>query len=293
MMPRPEVAAIGTNYRRIPVMAIGKDIYNDTRLIIRKLEELFPEARQISATSADQKAIQQLLEHWAMDSGVFMRAAALIPSDSPTMQDSKFTKDRAELTGRTWSKEAVERGRPEAVFEIKRAFEFLENMLLADGRDWVLKTETPSLSDLEAVWPFHWLKSMPGALPSDQISAKQFPKVFSWIDRFDKVRREVAKEAGNPKPLKGPEAMKQISSDNFAEKEGDVDENDPSGLKKGDLIQVWPIDSGFSRKDRGKLISLSMQEIVVESKTESGQIVRVHAPRHGFRIAGLGSSVKL
>jgi hypothetical protein len=33
--------------------------------------------------------------------------------------------------------------------EIKSAFEFLETSILADGRDWVLKTSGPSLADIE------------------------------------------------------------------------------------------------------------------------------------------------
>jgi hypothetical protein len=140
------------------------------------------------------------------------------------------------------------------------------------------------------VWPFHWLNTLPGALPPDQISAKQFPKVFAWIDRFDKAIQVAAKEAGKPKTLKGPEAEAQISNDEFAESEGQVDANDPSGVKKGDVIEVWPIDSGFSRKDLGKLVALSIQEIVIESKTESGKTARVHTPRHGFRFKKVESA---
>jgi hypothetical protein len=141
-----------------------------------------------------------------------------------------------------------------------------------------------------AVWPFHWLNTLPGALPPDQISAKQFPKVFAWIDRFDKAIQVAAKEAGKPKTLKGPEAETRISNDEFAESEGEVDANDPSGVKKGDVIEVWPIDSGFSRKDLGKLVALSIHEIVIESKTGSGKTVRVHTPRHGFRFKKVESA---
>jgi len=264
-------------------MAIGRDIYNDSRLIIRKLEELFPSAKQISATGVEQKAIERLLESWVVETGLFRKAAALIPSNAPALNDPRFIKDREDFTGRRWSKENVEKGRPEAVVDIKSAFEFLETTLLADGRDWVLKTERPTLADIEAVWPLHWLNTLPGALPPVQISAKQFPKVFAWIDRFDKAVQVAAKEAGKPKTLNGPEAEKQISNDEFAESEGKADANDPSGVKKGDVIEVWPIDSGFSRKDIGKLVALSTHEIVIESWTKSGQTVRVHTPRHGFR----------
>ncbi len=42
--------------------------------------------------------------------------------------------------------------RPEALVEIRGAFELLEMTLLADGRDWILKTENPSLADIEGMF---------------------------------------------------------------------------------------------------------------------------------------------
>ena len=63
-----------------------------------------------------------------------------------------------------------------------------------------------------------------------------------------------------------------------------MDEGDPSGLRKGEMVEVWPIDSGFSRKDRGRLVGLSTREVVIEGRTEDGKEVRIHAPRHGFRV---------
>ena len=39
--------------------------------------------------------------------------------------------------------------RPEALTHIRDGFEFLENGLLADGREWILKTEKPALADIE------------------------------------------------------------------------------------------------------------------------------------------------
>lgn len=154
-------------------MAIGRDLYNDTRLILRKLEELYPGARQISASSPEQKAFERLFEHWVVDNGVFMRGAQLIPSgtsihvlsdllcymnitcglltrqDSPAMKDEKFTKDRAELSGRSWSKKDIDKMRPEALVEMRSAFSFLETSIMADGRDWILNTSSPSLADIE------------------------------------------------------------------------------------------------------------------------------------------------
>jgi hypothetical protein len=145
----------------------------------------------------------------------------------------------------------------------------------------------------QAVWPFHWLRGLKGALPEDFISGKQFPKVFAWIERFQQATAAAAKKAGKPKTVKGPEALKIIEEADFAESEGEVDGNDPTGLKKGEEIEVWPIDSGFSKRDRGRLVALDGREIVVDSKTEGGKHVRIHAPRHGFRIRSVGKGSKL
>jgi glutathione S-transferase len=295
VMPRPDVAVLGIEYRRIPILAIGRDIYNDTRLILRKLEELYPTGIRISASSPDQQAMERLLEHWTIDNGLFIRASQLIPTSLPLLKDEKFTKDREQYTGRSWLKEDIEKMRPEAVVEMKSAFQFLETTLLADAREWILKTEGPSLADIEAVWPLHWLNGLKGALPPRQISAQQFPNVFAWIHRFDKAVSAAARLAGKPKTIKGPEALQQIVSSEFAEAEGSVDPNDPTGLKKGQEIEVWPIDSGFKNKDKGPLVALSGSEIVIETKTKDGEMVRVHAPRHGFRLRSIrkGGSSKL
>jgi len=285
-LPRPNIVSIGTKYRRIPILSIGRDIYNDTRLILRKLEQLFPSPQypSISSSSGDHKAIEFLLEHWAVDEGLFKYAAALIPTNMPLLKDPKFTKDREQFSGSSWSKENVERARPAALIEMLNAFHTLEGGFLADGREWILNTDAPTMADIEAVWPFHWAKGMPGALPEGLIDANIFPKTYAWIQRFDKAAKAAEKKYGKPKAVKGDEAKKLIEGAAFAEKEGDVEERDPSKLKKGTEVEVWPTDTGFSHKDRGKLVSLDREEIVIDGKTEGGVAVRIHTPRHGFRI---------
>jgi glutathione S-transferase len=147
-MPRPDLQALGIKYRRIPLCAIGKDVYIDTRIILQKLEKLFPEGK-LGATDPDQRAMQRLLEAWKIEAGVFVRGSQLIPSDTPLVKDEKFQKDREDFSGRKWTPEAIDANRPEALAAMKSAFSFMETTLLADGRDWVLKTKQPSLSDIE------------------------------------------------------------------------------------------------------------------------------------------------
>ncbi|CZS87864.1 uncharacterized protein RCO7_00846 [Rhynchosporium graminicola] len=288
ILPRPSLIALGTSYRRIPILSIGKDIYNDTRLILSKLTELYPASAQHPALSmgAFGQGMEKLLEFWTVN-GLFSRAAALIPKEMPLLRDERFRRDREDFTGRSWEPEAVERGRAEALVEIRSAFELLETTFLADGREWIAGGEKPGMADIEAVWPFHWLNGLEGALPPPLISATQYPKVFAWISRFDASTRAAAKQLGKPKTIKGEEAISITQTGGFAEEVLIVDELDPSGLKRGEWVEVWPTDSGSRHRDQGHLVGLSGKEIVVA--TEGGKVegVRIHTPRQGFRVRRL------
>lgn len=131
-------------------MSIGRDVYCDTRIILRKLEELFPNGA-IGASQPEQKALQKLLEAWTIDGGIFARASQLIPASMPLLNDPKFTKDRQDYSGRSWEKSKIEENRPEALAHIRNAFDLLETTLLRDDREWLLKTEKPSLADIEGM----------------------------------------------------------------------------------------------------------------------------------------------
>jgi len=287
-LPREDLSALGVAYRRIPVLSIGRDIYCDTRLILQKLEERFPEGA-LGAQQPDQKGVEKLLEKWNIEGGIFQRAAQLIPADMPIMNDKKFTKDREGFSGRSWNKEEVVKAQPEALAHIRSAFELLETTLLADGRDWILKTDNPSLADIEAVWPYDWLKGMKKAFPPNLISETQYPKVFAWIDRFNKAVATAKSSVPKPATLKGPDMIERVTASSFAEPDGSVDANDPLGLKSGQDVEVWPTDSGFSHHDQGKLLSLTSAEVVIAAQTKTGgKEVRIHTPRTNFRIRAAG-----
>ncbi|KAH6652683.1 hypothetical protein BKA67DRAFT_592948 [Truncatella angustata] len=296
ILPRPDLAALGIAYRRIPLLSIGRDVYADTRLILSKLEELYPPSPAhpaIAASTADGRAIERLISRAWIDGGVFAAAASSMPPTLPVMRDPKFLSDRADLVGlpkgapSPFAAAALEARRPEALAQLHDTVELLEATLLADGRDWILKTEGPGLADIEAVWPFHWLSGMPGALPEDVVGPSKFPRVFAWIKRFEKATNARLKEVGKPKKVKGDDAAKIITGSGFVEQEGGVDGNElvakAQGFKTGDSVKVWPIDSGSTHKDTGKLVTFTSTEVVIETQGKAGS-VRLHAPRHGFRI---------
>ncbi|TVY22777.1 hypothetical protein LHYA1_G008264, partial [Lachnellula hyalina] len=246
-----------------------------------KLSLLYPPSAahpSISPSSPSARTLQALLESWVVDAGLFARAGQLIPADMPLMQDPVFVRDREDYTGRSWSKRALEKARPEALVEVRAGFEVLESRLLGDGR---------------TVWVPHWLRSLKGALPSNYISATQFPLTFAWIQRFDSAAKAAASSSPRAPKITPEEALDIVGRGSFPEPEGDVEVNDPSGLKKGDEIEVWPIDTGFNHRDKGRLVKLDGAEIVIEGKTVKGGAIRIHCPRHGFRVRKVAGDAKL
>lgn len=288
MMPRPDVARLGVSYRRIPILTIGKDVYLDTRLQLLKLEAMFPSLPRLGAGDADGKAVERLLSHFIIDGGIFSKAVQLLPTDLPLLNDPAYYKDRGDFMGANLSKEAMQRARPEAVMEFTSAFSLLETTLLADGRNWILKTDEPSLADIEAVWPLHWLSGIPGALPEDMFSPRLYPKVYAWIQRFQKAVSTAKSKLGKPKTLSGEEAAKLITTSPFHQAEGGVDLDDPVvvalKLQKGDKVTLYPADTGRSHKDVGTLVAVNQEEVVIEVEADGDTAVRVHAPRHGFHL---------
>ena len=144
-------------------------------------------------------------------------------------------------------------------------------------------TNSPS-----AIWPFHWLTDLKGALPPTLISSKQYPKVFAWTDRFKAAISHAKTLVPKPTTLQGQEAVKFVTQAEYTDNNEQVD-NDPLGLHKGQEVEVWPVDTGFKHHDRGKLVALTSNEVTIVTRTEKGDgEVRIHHPRRSFRIRAVG-----
>ncbi|THY21977.1 hypothetical protein D6D02_01248 [Aureobasidium pullulans] len=281
-LPRPDLAELGINYRRIPLLSIGRDIYYDTRLILARLEKSFPATPSYPALSAPQnKGLEALLEKFTVDAGIFSKAAQSLPPDLPVMKDEKFLKDREDFTGTSWTQADRVKGYPEALAHIKHAFDILE-ALLADGRQWIGGTEKVSLADIHAVWPFAWIADM---LPKQAFPKDQHPNTWAWLNRFKKTAKEAEKSGKKTVSLDGQAAIKHIIAASYHDQQTGVDAQDPVKLEEGDLVSLWPTDSGFRHKDQGRLVKLTKDEVVLAIQTRTGgKEIRVHAPRWGFRV---------
>lgn len=223
-----------------------------------------------------------------------------MPLDNPRVNNPTFQRDRADLVGREgiFSREARAAARPEAIIALRQLFDFLETTLLKDGRQWVLGGEVPSMADLEAVWLLRWLTAMPGSLEATGLDKGAYPKVFAWMGRFgEAVKTARGKPPGKPETVSGDQAAEMIVRASYNDGDGEIDETDPVtqalGLKKGQLVKIWPSDYGYTHKDEGKLVGLTSSEVTIETVTAGGATVRVHAPRQGFRVAPVAPGTKI
>ena len=289
-LPRPDLKErLGVNYRRIPVLSIGRDIYCDTLIMLEKLESLFPYKNGEvlrKGKNGTERGLEKLLEKWT-DVVVFKYAAAAIPTSLDAIRDKTFIDDRTELWGRDWAVDHQDSLRPEGLAALRANVKFLEEDLLEDGRDWILGGKEMTLADVHAAWIFVWLSEMPGALPDEIFGRQLWPKVWAWYDRYSKAR-EQALNAMESEGLRKEEdsnvAIPRILKGDFGEPQGQVDELDPTHLKRGEQVRAYPTDTGFNHKDEGRLVALTAQEAVLATKGEGGVEIRVHHPRWQFLV---------
>lgn len=265
-------------------MAIGKDIYCDSRLIISKLESLYPESPLGPSTPAE-AGVRKLFENWNIDGGNFQNTVKLMPywNKSGLLQDKAFLDDRQKLSGRRMTAETMEAGRPDGLQHLRQAIDMLETTFLADGRDWIMGTEKPTLADIDAVWPFEWLimdRAMKGSLPEAHFNETIYPKVYAWVKRFGSIVAEKMNALPQPAAL-NHEAMttRTVGSSSPAEDTTFIGD-DPLDLKRGDEVEVFPSDYGQMGKSIGSLIGLTTNEVVIRNSKG----LHLHFPRWNFSI---------
>ncbi|KAK4224880.1 hypothetical protein QBC38DRAFT_484485 [Podospora fimiseda] len=294
LLPRPDLSTLlGINYRRIPLLSHNSQIYLDTRLILSHLESLplsSPPLLSPSSTPPDHSLLISLLSTLTTQTDLFFRAAELLPPSLPLLRDPAFQKDRASFfPPPSDTSISYELRRAEALTTIRDVISLFEETVFKDGRKWVLGGDKPGLADIEAIWIFSWVFGIKEMVPQEW--KEKYSGVYGWTKRFegyveglDDVR--VGK-------VSGEEAKEMIMGEAKGEYEGSVQEGEAVvkalGVKGGEEIEVWPVDSGSGFRDRGELVGLDEKEIV----WRSGKGVVVHAPRRGFRVGGVGEKERL
>lgn len=272
VMPKPDLTALTGGYRKTPVLQIGADIYCDTALIARRLEQekalpaLFPEGQEMIAAS---------FAAWA-DSVVFQHAVSLVfQPESVAARFAKlppeaikaFVADRAGLfSGGSATRLSAEQARHQWPTIMAR----LEQQLQREDGDYLLGE--PSIADFAMAHPLWFLKGTPVTAPLVDV----YPAVSAWLARvmgfghgaFSEMSAEEALEvARHSTPAALPDEQ-------FAE---------PNGFEVGQHVVVAAIDYGVDPVV-GELLFAGSEELILRREDERGGLVHVHFPRFGFRI---------
>ena len=264
MAPKPELTPLTGGYRRIPVMQIGADVYCDTALIVRRLEELHPQRSVIPQSLAGAAA---LLEDWA-DHRLFMN---VVPPTLIDLFDSLppgFLEDRAAMTS-GFSREAIIEAAPHALAQTRHALDNLDAQLAVT--DFLLG-ENFTIADAACFHPVRFLMNSP-RLAAEIVQRSALAK---WVKRIQDFG------AGEVESLNADEALAVARNAQPEDIGGDSIAIEDYAL--GDTVTISADDYG-TETTIGKLVRIRPNQITVVRRDADVGDVAVHYPRAGYRVS--------
>ena len=270
IMPKPDVVALTGGYRRTPILQVGADVYCDTALIARVLEELapapsfFPQGDTYAVRAAAQFADSTLFLNTvpvAFQPGMGMMK--IFFKDAAPEYLAAFGKDRSAYRG------ATRRG---PAHECKANLADLLGTIEAQLAGPFLFGADPCYADFSlyhALWPL-WL-------PEDlRPMLAPYPRTLAFMERMTAFGHGKSSEissgdaiqiakSSTPGPVKNPVAL----------------ETNGSGL--GAQACVMPVDTGLDPVT-GELVTASADRIVIRRTDPRAGTVHVHFPRFGYQL---------
>ena len=151
MMPRPLLKEnFNLTYRKIPILALGRELYCDTSIIIEALEHFFPESEgytslyPAAADGRDYRALMRGFASYWTDRPIFRVMCGLMPG---SIWRSSFGRDREGLIGHPIDADKLEKKIPENLLNLDMQLSILEPLFASttDG-GFVFSTPKPSLA---------------------------------------------------------------------------------------------------------------------------------------------------
>ena len=274
IMPKPDLTALTGGYRKTPVLQVGADIYCDTAMIARRLEQekstptFYPEGQEFTVAS---------FAAWA-DSVMFLHAVSLVFQPAslavrfakvPPEAVKAFITDRTALfSGGSANRVSLE----QALHQWPTLMSRLETQL-ERGDEFLFGA--PSIADFSVAHTLWFLKQTPvtSGLVDD------YPAVAAWYKRViafghgafsEMACGEALEVAGNAVPAALPEE----------------DFNDPNGFACGQRVGINAVDYGVDSVE-GELVFAGREALILRREDQRAGVVHVHFPRYGFQIKSI------
>ncbi len=268
MMPKPDLMPLTGGYRKTPVVQVGADIYCDTAMIARMLEERAPSP---SLFPCGNRGLAWSVSRWA-DSPVFMASVGIIFGTIGEHVPEAFIKDRQAFAGGRFDMEAMKQAVPMMKDHWRSAMGWTQDQL--GGGQPFLFGDAPGLADISCYMNVWFLR---GAVPpAADALLREFPRVTAWAERV------AALGHGSAEEIDGDSALAIAAAAEPATRPQE-DPHDPNGLKPGMAVTVTPDDTGRVPV-AGTLVSSSAQHIAIERTDPKVGRVVLHFPRAGFAV---------
>jgi glutathione S-transferase len=269
LLPKAELTALTGAYRRAPVMQIGADVYCDTALIARRLEQLFPEPAILPSALAGAATIW---EDWADHRLVHQVTPAVVVELLEAFPPG-FFEDRAKMTP-NWSREAFITAGPHGLEETRQSLDALAAHL---GSSQFLLGDTFTLADAACFNPVGFLRMAPALLA--EIESR--PALAAWIKRIEDFG------PGNFRAMSGADAL-GIARETELQDTDDIEDTTGDSVtgvtyQAGDIVSVIADDYGTETLT-GKVERVRRNDMtILREDTELGTVA-VHYPRAGYNI---------
>jgi glutathione S-transferase len=225
VMPRPILAELGITYRRVPVNAIGRDVYVDNRIFMEAVQDIFAEKAAGLAKSPADPAYE------AFGYRSFWICLPLVPTK---LFSEEFLKDRAELFT-VFNRPDYKELRPSALAEFRQLLDLVEDNFLGSG-PWI-GGEKCSIADIHASWMIKFTLQTLDVQSEPGFSADAFPKVHAWINGLPLHVPEKDAEK-----IEASDAKQNILDAGYAAKDIGIIADDPTSMKAGEKVSVITTD---------------------------------------------------
>ncbi|KAK5091665.1 hypothetical protein LTS08_008697 [Lithohypha guttulata] len=299
MMPRPIlVNNFNLTYRKIPVLAIGKEVFADTSLIVEWLDS-HPaiQAHDRDGTirrlheDAGTRVLSRLLTSYVTDRPLFRLTTGLIPS---VVWRSHFGTDRAELIGHKLDPDKLEGKVSLNLAGLDTFLSIIEPLFAGINKQgrWILGGKEPSAIDIGFYYQLDWgekisrgdgirnltggeIEDGTGRGASEVFNQERYPGVWDWFHRFEKhveslpdheTRIEQKDEQGLEELLSKLEESERSDEVPLLPTPNQQLQHleEQNGLRIGAKASVRPADTGQWDPTVGTLVGISPEEVVIE-----------------------------
>jgi glutathione S-transferase len=272
--PREYLHRVLGDYRRTPVLQLGRDFVCDTRLIAEVIDDLAPEPSLKPRRNA---AMSELICRWAeprvfalMGPVRFRSAEDITVSFDGEVSAECFSADRLPFMHPVYAPERFGRLRSSAWDHLRRYLQTLDGFF-AEGHAFV-GGNRPCFGDFSAFHTVWWLRRKPAR--SELLA--DFPHLAQWADLMAGLGH------GRFAPIGGSDAHAAAGSTQAGDelRLSWVAEQDP---RLGRVVEIVADDYGKAPIE-GKVIATSSRHVTIEREATGIGAVRVHFPRVGYEI---------